>query len=163
TVRETRVVMEHARAAGFRSVNLDLIYGLPRQTPDGWRHTLDEVVALAPDRVAVFSFAYVPDAKPHQRRLPVADLPHGRAKLALGRGHVLDGEDRGRRALSAHLMCNVAVDLGERLAHDTGAIAQLEADGLLVRDGTRLRLTPLGRPFVRNVAMAFDAYLPRTG
>jgi oxygen-independent coproporphyrinogen-3 oxidase len=249
TLHETRAVIEHARAVGFSSVNLDLIYGLPRQTPASWRRTLSDAISLSPDRTAVFSFAYVPDAKPHQRRLPVADIPHGRAKLALyaqahdafvaegyvpigmdhfarpddelacaaragrlwrdfqgyttrvgetvalgpsaisevggayaqnqhrlsawqdalaagrlatARGHLLDEDDRMRRALITHLMCNFEVDLGAAATRHAAALDPFEADHLLVRDGTRIRLTPLGRPFVRNVAMVFDAYLARS-
>jgi oxygen-independent coproporphyrinogen-3 oxidase len=83
SVEETAAAIAHARAAGFRSVNLDLIYGLPHQTVESFSRTMDTVVALAPDRVAVFSFAYVPDARPNQRKLPVAHIPGGEAKLAL--------------------------------------------------------------------------------
>lgn len=88
SVEETRALVEAARRAGFTSVNFDLIYGLPRQHPDSWARTLETVIGLGPDRLAVFSFAYVPTVKPHQRKLPVADLPRGRAKLALlGQAH----------------------------------------------------------------------------
>src|SRR5262249_13377609 len=75
TEDETRAAIDTARALGFRSVNLDLIYGLPRQTPESWRRTIARVAALRPDRVSLFSFAYVPAVKPHQKRLPVAYLP----------------------------------------------------------------------------------------
>jgi oxygen-independent coproporphyrinogen III oxidase len=85
TAVETHRLVDYARKVGYRSVSLDLICGLPRQTPAGWAATLDQVIAMAPDRLAVFSFAYVPDVKPHQRRLPVADLPTGPSKLALQR------------------------------------------------------------------------------
>lgn len=99
TEAETRAAMETARAAGFTSINLDLIYGLPRQTPGSWRRTIDRIIALRPDRVSLFSFAHVPTVKPHQRRLPVAELPLGAAKHELFRlGH--DGlVDAGYRAI----------------------------------------------------------------
>ena len=85
TVAETRALLEEARRLGFASVNLDLIYGLPRQTLESWRRTLAEVVALRPDRVAAFSFAYVPTVRANQRKLVAAELPTGRAKLELFR------------------------------------------------------------------------------
>jgi oxygen-independent coproporphyrinogen III oxidase len=78
---DTSILLAAARILGFRSVNFDLIYGLPNQTRASWQRTLDEVVDLEPDRIAVFAMAYVPNLKPHQRRLPV--LPAGEDKLAL--------------------------------------------------------------------------------
>jgi oxygen-independent coproporphyrinogen-3 oxidase len=85
TVEDTRKILDYARNLGFESVNFDLIYGLPMQTPISWRQTIEEIVALRPDRISLFSFAYVPDVKPHQRRLPAAQIPHGASKLALFR------------------------------------------------------------------------------
>jgi oxygen-independent coproporphyrinogen-3 oxidase len=80
---ETRALVERARAAGFRSVNLDLIHGLPRQTLDGFGRTLEQVLALRPERVAVYSFAYVPWLKGHMRRIPADSLPGPELKLEL--------------------------------------------------------------------------------
>ena len=60
----------HARAQGFRSINIDLIYGLPYQTIDGFSRTLDQVLTLRPERVAVYSFAFVPWMKAHMKHLP---------------------------------------------------------------------------------------------
>jgi len=80
---ETAVAVEHARSVGFRSVNLDLIYGLPRQTASSFRRTMAQVVALSPDRVAVFSFAYVPTLRANQRRLVQAELPSSELKQDL--------------------------------------------------------------------------------
>lgn len=253
SVEETRALIEAARGMGYESVNLDLIYGLPEQRPATWRRrTIDEIVAIRPDRVAVFSFAYVPAAKPHQRRLPVAGLPQGPAKLdllgiahdaltaagyrAIGMDHfalpgdelaraqeagklwrdfqgyttlratdtvglglsaisdaggayaqnqkVLSGweaaisrgrlpvergilrtpDDELRRALITDLMCNFAVDLGSdtaRWAPELHALQPLAAEGLCTIDGRHLTVTPVGRPFVRNLAMKFDTYLSR--
>lgn len=64
---QTRAVVEHARGAGFRSVNVDLVYGLPAQTTASLARTLAEVVAMAPDRIAVFGYAHLPHLRPHQR------------------------------------------------------------------------------------------------
>ncbi len=80
---ETRRVVGEARASGFRSVNLDLIYGLPRQTLDGFSTTLDQVIALDPDRVALYSYAHLPKVFMPQRRIAEADLPSAEAKLQI--------------------------------------------------------------------------------
>jgi oxygen-independent coproporphyrinogen-3 oxidase len=67
SVAQTRAVVERARLRGFRSVNVDLVYGLPGQSVDSIGRTLDEVVALAPDRLAVFGYAHMPHLRPHQK------------------------------------------------------------------------------------------------
>ncbi len=79
----TRAAIEEARASGFRSVNLDLIYGLPRQTVPGFAATLEKVIALAPDRIALYSYAHLPGTFKPQRRISEADLPAGESKLAI--------------------------------------------------------------------------------
>jgi len=80
---ETRRVVAEARAAGFRSVNVDLIYGLPKQTLDGFDRTLDQVVALDPDRIALYSYAHLPKVFLPQRRIAQADLPSAETKLQI--------------------------------------------------------------------------------
>jgi oxygen-independent coproporphyrinogen-3 oxidase len=106
TVDETMVLVDHARAIGFTSISFDLIYGLPHQTPESWRRSLADVIALRPDRAAVYSFAFVPDVRPHQKRLPIASLPRGTEKLELfkiafdafgGAGYVQIGMDHFAR------------------------------------------------------------------
>ena len=79
----TRDVLEAARAAGMRSINVDLIYGLPKQTLDGFRATLEKVVELHPDRVAVYSYAHLPQMFRPQKRIDAADLPSPAGKIAL--------------------------------------------------------------------------------
>ncbi|ALL12764.1 oxygen-independent coproporphyrinogen III oxidase [Caulobacter henricii] len=69
------------RAAGVASINLDLMYGLPRQTIADVRSTLDAVLTLRPERIALFGYAHVPWAKPHQRLLPEAELPGAEARF----------------------------------------------------------------------------------
>jgi len=248
SAEETRRLVEHARAIGFYSVSLDLICGLPHQAPEGWSRTLDEVIGMNPDRLAVFSFAFVPDMKPHQRRLNVIDMPQGAAKatlfriayerlveagyqaigldhfarpddelavadregrlwrdfqgyttlrapdtiafgisgigsvggayvqsvrrlpeyheriaqrrLPVERGLWLSDDDVRRRTVITQLMCNDAVDVGGFEA-ELPRLRECIDDGLVVIDGTRVRFTPLGRMFRRNVAMHFDAYLQR--
>jgi oxygen-independent coproporphyrinogen-3 oxidase len=83
TWEDTRAIVDGARRAGFRGVSVDLIYGLPRQTRESFIHTVDEALAIGPDRLSLFSFAFVPQLKPQQRRLPQAELPSGAAKLEL--------------------------------------------------------------------------------
>jgi oxygen-independent coproporphyrinogen III oxidase len=85
TPEETRDMLDTARALGFRGINFDLIYGLPRQTPLSWSTTISQVLEMGPDRAAVYAFAHVPDVRPNQKRLPVAELPRALDKLALFR------------------------------------------------------------------------------
>ena len=79
TIEQTRRVVERARARGFRSVNADLVYGLPGQSVARLERTLAAVIDFAPDRIAVFGYAHLPHLRPHQhlveRRLPVPGLP----------------------------------------------------------------------------------------
>lgn len=75
--------MELLRSRGFDSVNLDLIYGLPKQTPESFDRTLDDVLALKPERFAVFNYAHVPWMRPAQKILERAGLPDAETKLQL--------------------------------------------------------------------------------
>ncbi|CAN1209064.1 Oxygen-independent coproporphyrinogen III oxidase [Tumidithrix helvetica PCC 7403] len=76
-------VMSWIKAAGFESVNVDLIYGLPYQTLQTFRETVDKTIALNPDRIAVFNFAYVPWIKPVQKNISEAALPKPQEKLEI--------------------------------------------------------------------------------
>lgn len=71
----TRAVVDMFRAAGVSSVNIDLVYGLPHQTRDSVQRTIDEVIALAPDRIALFGYAHLPARLPHQRLIADETLP----------------------------------------------------------------------------------------
>jgi oxygen-independent coproporphyrinogen III oxidase len=82
-IEQTRAVVDACRTHGFRSVNIDLIYGLPNQTPDGFRRTLETVIAMHPDRLAVYSYAHLPDMFKAQRQLDASLLPDAETKLAL--------------------------------------------------------------------------------
>ncbi len=93
SVAQVREVTEEARRLGFNSVNYDLIYGLPFQTPASVDMTMEAVCALRPDRIALYGYAHVPWIKPGQRRFTEIDLPEGRAKRAL--------YERGRERLEA--------------------------------------------------------------
>ena len=83
SVAETLAVIEACRRAGLRSVNLDLIYGLPLQTPAGFAHTLDTVVGARPERVAVYGYAHMPTLFKAQRQIASADLPGAEERLTL--------------------------------------------------------------------------------
>jgi oxygen-independent coproporphyrinogen-3 oxidase len=79
----TEQVVAWIREAGFTSVNFDLIYGLPHQTVESFNRTLDDVLAIQPDRLAVFSYAHVPWVKPAQKILEQKILPTPEVKLQL--------------------------------------------------------------------------------
>jgi oxygen-independent coproporphyrinogen-3 oxidase len=82
-VADTASVIEACRATGFRSVNVDLIYGLPLQTREGFGRTLDTVVAMRPDRLAVYSYAHLPTLFRPQRQIDSSQLPDAETKLGL--------------------------------------------------------------------------------
>ncbi len=81
SLEETRAIVEAARTLQFRSINLDLIYGLPLQSAESFARTVDEVIALQPDRLSVFNYAHLPERFPPQRRINASDLPSPAAKL----------------------------------------------------------------------------------
>jgi oxygen-independent coproporphyrinogen-3 oxidase len=245
-------LLELGRELGFKGINFDLIYGLPLQTPQSWAETLERILAMGPDRAAVYSFAYVPQVRHHQRLLPLAAMAQGRDKLelfkmayqafesagyqsigmdhfanaddelsvaqragtlrrnfqgytvssvadvvALGatgisdvagsyaqnirslpeyqstvrsgalataRGIQIDETDLQRREIIQQLMCNFRVDLGAQAQRSFRAeleqLEGLERDGLVHLQGTAVDVTPLGKIFIRNVAMVFDAHPP---
>ncbi|HTP52626.1 MAG TPA: oxygen-independent coproporphyrinogen III oxidase [Anaeromyxobacteraceae bacterium] len=259
--KETADLVQAARDHGFRGVNLDLIYGLPYQTQDTWRRTLDKILRIHPDRMAVFGFAWVPWAKPHQRLLPESALPKtaervelflaavetftragyrliGLDHFALESDELARAQDEGvltrnfqgytvrpaddtvalgmtsisdiggayaqnahrlkewaelvnsgtipvskgirvteddvlRRFVINRVMCLLRLDLSEverrfgtqaRQAIEASmkpGLPELVADELVSFDGEVLRVTPVGQLLVRNVAMMFDAYLPK--
>jgi len=258
SLEQTAATTETARSLGFGSVNFDLIYGLPFQTPESFDETLSEVIALAPDRIALYSYAHVTWVSKQQRGFEREDLPGPERKLAifllairrlgeagyrfLGldhfarpddalaraadagtlkrnfmgyttrraddlvgfgpsaiselrdayaqslrdpepwgeavearglatcRGIRLDEDDLRRKWLIQALMCRGEIDprayaerfdeaLDARIPDLAGRLAPFEADGLLLADGGAWRLTFLGRLFLRNVAMTFDAHL----
>ncbi len=78
---QTLAVLEAARKHGFRSINMDLIYGLPLQTAESFGRTLDEIIAAGPDRLSVFNYAHLPEMFKTQRQISAADLPSPQTKL----------------------------------------------------------------------------------
>jgi oxygen-independent coproporphyrinogen-3 oxidase len=83
TEEQTLGVIRAAHAAGFKSVNVDLIYGLPKQNVIGFNRTLEKVIEASPDRVALYNYAHLPTVFKPQRRIAEADLPSAEVKLQL--------------------------------------------------------------------------------
>jgi oxygen-independent coproporphyrinogen-3 oxidase len=79
----TSAVIDDARRVGFRSINVDLIYGLPHQTLKSFSTTLDRIIDLDPDRIAMYNYAHLPHRFPPQRRIQAEDLPDSSEKLAI--------------------------------------------------------------------------------
>jgi oxygen-independent coproporphyrinogen-3 oxidase len=83
SIEETRTVIEAARANGFKSVSIDLIYGLPKQNVISFNRTLEEIIRLAPDRLSVYNYAHLPHIFKPQRRIAENELPSADAKLQI--------------------------------------------------------------------------------
>jgi len=83
SVAQTLSALEECRNSGFRSVNVDLIYGLPRQNVAGFRRTLDIIADARPDRVAVYGYAHIPQMFKAQRQIAEQDLPDAATRLDL--------------------------------------------------------------------------------
>ncbi len=80
---QVHTLMQQARALGFLSVNADLIYGLPRQTPTSFARTLRQMAQLRPDRIALYAYAHLPERFKPQRRILVQDLPGAEQRLQM--------------------------------------------------------------------------------
>jgi oxygen-independent coproporphyrinogen-3 oxidase len=251
TELEVQQVTQWAREIGYTSVNYDLIFGLPLQTPEHIRTTMRKLETLRPDRIAFYSYAHVPWIKPSQRAYSEADLPLGEAKRALyelgrdlleemgyleigmdhfalpsdelsksmrrgtlhrnfmgytphytrlsialgassisdswdgfmqnekiiedyqkaieagrfpiSKGHLLSEEDQIIRTHILNIMCRYETNwsnpaLQSASFEDIPArLEELEADGLIEVNGQHLKVTERGRPFLRNICLAFDA------
>jgi oxygen-independent coproporphyrinogen-3 oxidase len=103
---KTREVTEAARELGFKSINMDLMYGLPFQTVESFNETLQKIVALNPDRIAAYNYAHLPERFKPQRRINEDDLPSAAVKLDIlqntieylnGAGYVYIGMDHFAR------------------------------------------------------------------
>lgn len=77
----TRAAVAEGRAAGFKSINLDLIYGLPKQNIIAFSHTIDRVIDIGPDRIALYGYAHLPQVFKPQRRIVEADLPDAETRI----------------------------------------------------------------------------------
>jgi oxygen-independent coproporphyrinogen-3 oxidase len=258
TEAETMAVLEAARSEGFRSISIDLIYGLPFQTPESFARTLERIIAVDPERLSVFNYAHLPERFKPQRRINEADLPAPEAKLdilqstierlteagyvyigmdhfarpddelaraqqagtlyrnfqgysthadcdligigvtSIGkidntygqnrrgleeyyadldagrlpvfRGIELTRDDLIRRDMITRLICHFELDIpsaeaawdirfDEYFADALMKLRDMAGDGLLEVDAHKIRILPRGRLLVRNICMAFDAYL----
>jgi oxygen-independent coproporphyrinogen-3 oxidase len=87
-VELVRELMQAARGIGFDSINADLIYGLPRQTPASFARTVSQVAALRPDRIALYAYAHLPERFKPQRRIAPSELPAAHDRLAMLSGAI---------------------------------------------------------------------------
>ncbi|MEW5924899.1 MAG: oxygen-independent coproporphyrinogen III oxidase [Candidatus Zixiibacteriota bacterium] len=251
-------VVDYCRELNFKGINIDLIYGLPKQTPERFAASLERAVQLRPDRVALYSFAYLPDAKANQKKIIKDDLPiteikyqlfadavkiftgHGyrqigmdhfalpedelsiaqedgrlyrnfmgytvqsspdmiglgmssigyinhsffqnyssldsymkvvgENRLATYRGMILSYDDLVRQSVIMSLMCNFRLDfhdLRKKFGIDYHSyfmdehqkLSEFFADDFLEMRNGGIGVTPVGRTFIRNIAMTFDNYL----
>ncbi|MCE5388477.1 MAG: oxygen-independent coproporphyrinogen III oxidase [Acidithiobacillus sp.] len=83
TLERTAEIIAEARSLGFASISLDLIYGLPLQSPQSFSQTLAAIIALRPDRLSLFNYAHLPERFPPQRRIRTDDLPSPAQKLII--------------------------------------------------------------------------------
>ena len=83
SVAETQEVIQAGRAAGFHSISIDLMYGLPLQNTTRFAQTLEQVIAMSPDRLSIFNYAHLPDMFKVQRQINEDDLPSSEMKLAI--------------------------------------------------------------------------------
>ncbi len=251
-------ILNHCRTLQFKGVNFDLIYGLPRQTLERFNRTLELTLQLRPDRLAIYSFAFLPSLKANQAKINPEELPPTELKyelfaaaverltaagyrqigmdhfalpedelslaqtdgrlhrnfmgytvqsapemiglgmsaisyvadsffqnvskvdsykrsvsehgLAVYRGKKLSDDDLVRQYVIASLMCNFRLDYarfqerfgityGDYFASEHKSLDAFVDDRLVLIEKDGVRVTPLGRTFVRNIAMLFDAYL----
>ncbi len=136
---QLRRVMHWLREADVRGVNVDLICGLPLQTPERFRTTLELVRELRPDRISLFSFAYLPDQLPLQRKIKPEDLPGPRERLTM--------LDEAHHWLSQHGYAAIGLD---HYALEDDSLARAARNGQLHRNfqgyttGGDLELLALG-------------------
>jgi oxygen-independent coproporphyrinogen-3 oxidase len=101
-LESVRELMQSARSLGYESINADLIYGLPKQTPESFAQTVAQIGELRPDRIALYAYAHLPQRFKPQRRIVADELPSGPQRLSmlggaiagfLGRGYTYVGMD----------------------------------------------------------------------
>ena len=123
TAVQTGWLIERARASGFTDVNVDIVYGLPRQNEESFLATLDQIIGLGPDRIALFGYAHLPSKLPHQRLVERA-------------GRVLDRYERATLLLEGIEKLTGAgyLHLGlDHFAKPASALARAAAEGRMAR------------------------------
>ena len=143
----TRSLIESARKLGFDSINVDLIYGLPLQTAERFAHTVEQVIGIAPDRVAMFSYAHVPWLRKQQGALATR-LPEGMEKFHIFRAGLESFLNAGYQYIGMDHFARpddeLAVAQRERTLHrnfqgyTTKAGADLYGMGVSAISGTRM-------------------------
>ena len=123
SLESTQAVIRAGRAHGFRSINMDLIFGLPKQTLEGFANSLERVIECDPDRIALYSYAHLPSLFKPQRRIDEADLPAPEAKLQLMTSAI--------ERLGAAGYVHIGMD---HFAKPTDELAVAQRQGRLVRD-----------------------------
>ncbi len=123
TFEQTQTIVEAARTLQYRSINVDLIYGLPRQTPARFAQTLDAVIDLQPDRISVFNYAHLPERFMAQRRIDPLDLPAPGDKLRMLQESVERLADAGYRYIGM-----------DHFALPDDELAMAQEDGTLQRN-----------------------------
>jgi oxygen-independent coproporphyrinogen-3 oxidase len=166
-------LVETARQIGFESINIDLIYGLPQQTPESFDRTLAQVAQLRPDRVALYAYAHLPERFKPQRRIITAELPSGAAKISMlsrsldafeEAGYVYVGMDHF--ALPNDALA-VAKRQGRLHRNFQGYSTQPDCDLIALgvsaigRVGATYSLNQGRLPVVRGLALTFDDLLRR--
>ena len=97
TLEETRSIIDAAHTLQFRSVNIDLIYGLPKQTTESFARTLEQIIALQPDRLSLFNYAHLPERFIAQRRIDDGELPIAAEKLTILQNSIVQLNAAGYR------------------------------------------------------------------
>lgn len=124
SIAQTRWLIERARSEGFTDVNIDIVYGLPRQTEQSFAETIARVIELSPDRIALFGYAHLPARLPHQRLVEKA-------------GRVLDSYERATLLLRAIEQLTAAgyIHLGlDHFAKPSSRLARAAEDRRMVRN-----------------------------
>jgi oxygen-independent coproporphyrinogen-3 oxidase len=119
----TKETIDTAREAGFKSVNLDLIYGLPKQTRESFSRTLDRVLELSPERIALYHYAHLPERFKPQRRIVAAELPPSDEKTHIMLDAITRLTEAGYRYIGM-----------DHFAKDTDELARAQALGRLHRN-----------------------------
>ena len=150
-----QLLMQHARALGFDSVNADLIYGLPKQTPTSFARTLQQMAQLRPDRIALYAYAHLPERFKPQRRILAEDLPTAEQRIQM-LGAAISGF--GAQGYSTQAEGDL-LGLGVSAIGRVGATYSQNAKTLAEYQDALAR----GRfPVVRGLALSRDDLLRRT-
>jgi oxygen-independent coproporphyrinogen-3 oxidase len=151
----TRDAIAALRARGIAAINIDLMYGLPRQTQASVERTIGQVLTLDPDRIAVFGYAHLPERMKHQRLMPIEALPETLERFAQA--------ERIRRRLEAHGYVRIGLDhfakpadalAAGRIARNFPGYTTDTADALLGLGASSIGRLPQG--YVQNAAAVAD-------